>query len=167
MKYSEAENFGNSYRAEYRKSISEFIAKLREDRRTESVKNAKRFANNGNEERAALSRAIGLSFLENYSGEIQAKYEKITECNGIIIYRVTLNVLTDIRYYGLLFIHDSDKKRPFVICQHGSDGTPELCSSLFERGSSNYNDMTMRVLSLGVNVFAPLIKNSRKKGWSM
>lgn len=93
--------------------------------------------------------------------------KKITECNGIIIYRVTLNVLTDIRYYGLLFIHDSDKKRPFVICQHGSDGTPELCSSLFERGSSNYNDMTMRVLSLGVNVFAPLIKNLRKKGWSM
>ena len=82
MKYSEAENFGNSYRAEYRKSISEFIAKLREDRRTESVKNAKRFANNGNEERAALSRAICLSFLENYSGEIQAKYEKKPNATG-------------------------------------------------------------------------------------
>ena len=64
-----------------------------------------------------------------------------------------IEVLPDLWFYGIYFEHSDGKKRPFVICQHGGMGTPEICSGFFD--SSNYNNMTKRVLAYGVNAFAP------------
>ncbi len=72
------------------------------------------------------------------------------------IYRVIVETMPGFRFGGLLFIARDHKKHPLVICQHGGLGTPELCSNLYRGGdSSNYNDMTRRILARGVHVFAP------------
>lgn len=52
-----------------------------------------------------------------------------------------------------MFVTDENEKRPLVISQHGGLGSPELCSSFDD--SSNYNNMTRRILEQKVNVFAP------------
>ena len=71
------------------------------------------------------------------------------------IYRQTYEILPDLPFTGLLFLRDPDTPRPLLISQHGGGGTPELCSSLYESGSSNYNELTQRLLAWDVNVFAP------------
>lgn len=72
------------------------------------------------------------------------------------IYRVIVETMPGFHFGGLLFIARDHKKHPLVISQHGGLGTPELCSNLYRNGSSsNYNDMTRRILARGVHVFAP------------
>ena len=83
------------------------------------------------------------------------------------MYRVQIEVLKDFWFYGLLFVHNDKAKKPFVICQHGGDGTPELCSSLFEVGTSNYNNMTMRVFEAGADVFAPQLLLWNKESYNL
>lgn len=155
MKYNEPQNMGNSYRIAYREDIEDFVVGLCRERREESLKNAKRFSESREEERKALINMLGWPLTEESNCVTAVKRELLTEEDGISVFRMTFNILGKIRYYGLLFQHSGNEKRPLVICQHGGLGTPELCSSLLESGSSNYNDMTQRVLSLGVDVFAP------------
>lgn len=153
--YTEEENAGNKYRIAYRNDINNFISELRRRKIDESVQNAERFLNNRDKERALLAGALGWPLTEYNNGEIEMTRKKIANENGVTVFRVVFRVFTGIRYYGLLFQHNENGKKPLVICQHGGEGTPELCSSLLESGSSNYNDMTQRILSLGIDVFAP------------
>ena len=55
---------------------------------------------------------------------------------------------------GLLIKHKDQKRRPFVIAQHGGLGTPELISGVYG-DTANYNDMVERILNAGANIFAP------------
>ena len=71
------------------------------------------------------------------------------------IYRQTYEILPDLPFTGLLFLRDEATPNPLVLSQHGGRGTPELCSSLYETGSDNYNQLTLRLLAWDVNVFAP------------
>lgn len=161
--YTEEENVGNKYRIDYRNDINNFISELRRRRIEESVQNAGRFLNNRDEERALLAKALGWPLNDNNIGAPKVQITKVTEETGVCIYRTVFEIL-NIRYYGLLFLQGTDKKRPLVICQHGGLGTPELCSSLLKVGSENYNDMTQRILKIGINVFAPqmLIWNPKR-----
>lgn len=72
-----------------------------------------------------------------------------------LIYRVSITVLDSIPFSGLLFLHKDDQPRPFIVAQHGGDGTPELISGFFKGNTYNYNDMTERIFRHGANVFAP------------
>ncbi len=74
--------------------------------------------------------------------------------NGINAYRLQFETLDCVKFYGIYFEYEDKKELPLVICQHGGWGSPELCSGLLET-TSNYNEMTERVLKYGVNVFAP------------
>ena len=155
MKYKESQNVGNKYRITYREDINSFISRLCEQKKEESVKNAARFLTSHAEMRASLEKALGWPLTEYDGEDVQVTKEKVAEENGITLYRMTFHVFSKIRFYGLLFRHNGNGKRPLVISQHGGLGTPELCSSLLETGSANYNDMSERILSLGADVFAP------------
>jgi len=72
-----------------------------------------------------------------------------------VIYRATVTVLDTIPFTGLLFLHKDQNPHPFIISQHGGDGTPELISGFFKGNTYNYNDMTERIFRHGANVFAP------------
>ncbi|MCD9025784.1 alpha/beta hydrolase family protein [Cohnella silvisoli] len=69
------------------------------------------------------------------------------------IFRVEVEAGDQLTAYGLLFLPHGEGPHPLVISQHGGQGTPELCSGLY--GQTNYNDMTRRILSRGMAVFAP------------
>ncbi len=71
------------------------------------------------------------------------------------IRRLRLDVLDGFTMYGVLFLPLAgvQETTPFLISQHGGDGTPELCSDFF--GDTNYNHQTRRVLARGSVVFAP------------
>lgn len=72
------------------------------------------------------------------------------------IWRVWIPTLPGVRTYGLYFRPPGKGPFPLVISQHGGAGTPEICSSFFD--SSNYHDMTRRVLRRGMAVFAPQLQ---------
>lgn len=80
------------------------------------------------------------------------------------ISRILIETLPGVRTYGLFFRPHGTGPFPLVVSLHGGGGTPELCSGFF--GSTNYNDMTRRVLSRGIAVFAPqlLLWNPEKFG---
>lgn len=80
------------------------------------------------------------------------------------ISRVFIETLPGVHTYGLFFRPNGKGPFPLVVAQHGGGGTPELCSGFF--GSTNYNDMTRRVLRRGIAVFAPqlLIWNPERFG---
>ena len=71
------------------------------------------------------------------------------------IYRATITILDTIPFTGLLFLHKDSERHPFIISQHGGDGTPELVAGFFNDKTYNYNNMTERIFRLGANVFAP------------
>lgn len=90
------------------------------------------------------------------------RQEFIGEDDECKIYRCQVEVFKDFWFYGILFVSDETEKRPLVISQHGGLGSPELCSSFED--SSNYNNMTRRILEKGVNVFAPQLLLWRTEG---
>lgn len=72
------------------------------------------------------------------------------------VFRVIVETMPGLRFGGILFRARDGLRHPLVVSQHGGLGTPELCSSMYRGGNSaNYNDMTRRILSRGVHVFAP------------
>lgn len=156
MKYTEQNCVGNKFRADYRNDIEAFVGALCEDGKRLSVENASRFKAEADFQRASLASALGWPLNTESIGKAELEEKiRVTEEDGIEIYRTVFRVFSKIRFYGMLFVHKGGEKRPFVISQHGGLGTPELCSSVLEGGSSNYNGMTQRILRLGANVLAP------------
>jgi dienelactone hydrolase len=86
-------------------------------------------------------------------GTPQCREEFVAEDSLGRISRMWIEALPGLRLYGLFFRPRGDGPFPFVIAQHGGQGTPELASDFF--GSCNYNDMVRRVLRRGYAVFAP------------
>jgi len=56
---------------------------------------------------------------------------------------------------GLLLLPHRPGPHALCLSQHGGDGTAELCSGLYQTGSSNYNDQSRRLVRRGYAVFAP------------
>ena len=68
--------------------------------------------------------------------------------------RVQFEIFPDFLYYGLLYLPLSQSRPvPLIICQHGGQGTPELCSDL--HGENNYSHVVQLLLKRDVAVFAP------------
>ena len=86
--------------------------------------------------------------------EIAVRKELLSQEEGFLIYRVSLEVMEGLWLSGLLFTVGESERRPMVIVQHGKLGTPELVSGFF--GSTyNYHQLVSRVLQYDVHVFAP------------
>lgn len=72
------------------------------------------------------------------------------------IFRVQAEVMTGLRFGGILFRARGGRRRPLVVVQHGGLGTPEFIAGMYCGGdTANYNDMLRRILARSVHVFAP------------
>ncbi len=70
------------------------------------------------------------------------------------IYRISVEVIPDFWFYGLLMLpENTENPTPLVIAQHGGGGTSEYCADMY--GENNYSNFTRRALSQGFAVFAP------------
>lgn len=145
---------GNACRLEYLNGIEKLVNEKLESAKKESTNKAKRFCNNS-AMREEFIKLLGWPLTEYEFSVCNVRKSFLTEKNGITLYRIQIEVFAELWYYGILFVREDGKKRPLVISQHGGQGTPELCSSLEELGSGNYNEMTQRILKFDVNVFAP------------
>ncbi len=73
------------------------------------------------------------------------------------IWRMQFEILLDVWFYGLFFEHKNKvESLPFVICQHGGLGTPEIVSGVVG-DTANYNHLLERAATYGkgANTFAP------------
>ena len=84
--------------------------------------------------------------------EVQSTFMTSTE--GISIYRMVITAYGNLPLYGILLLPETDGKKPFVVCLHGKEGTPELVTSIYEN-SGNYNHMAFRYARRGCAVFCP------------
>lgn len=151
--YIEPEDGGNSYRMEYYEGLKKVIDQRREDYKKQRIA----FGHTIAQEREAMRK----KYLEMLGWPLIGEERRIRSVKKWVIYedaqyeitRMQLEVLPGLPFYGILFRHKTEEALPMVISQHGGLGTPEICSSFFD--SANYNDMTLRVFTKGVNVFAP------------
>ncbi|MDD6308990.1 MAG: hypothetical protein PUB07_06555 [Clostridia bacterium] len=82
-----------------------------------------------------------------------AKLEKLSEEQGMDVFRVSIEVLEDLNITGLFFKKHT-KKCPLILAQHGKKGTPEHMSGLYGN-TTNYNNLVPSLFEYDVNVFAP------------
>jgi dipeptidyl aminopeptidase/acylaminoacyl peptidase len=154
MKYSEGYNGAKKYREDYFNSITSVL----NERRIIADKNRKahfdKMKNNQEEYRRELANMLGWPLGEE-TGVIDVNSVLLTDEDGVEVYRMQFKLKIGIVFSGLLYKHKSNKKLPFVICQHGGGGTAELCGGLLEIGTQNYNNMVERTVKKGANVFAP------------
>ena len=74
-----------------------------------------------------------------------------------VIWQMQFEVLPELWFYGLFFEHkNKSEDLPFVICQHGGLGTPEVVSGVLGE-TYNYNNLLERAAryGTGANTFAP------------
>lgn len=122
---------------------------------TPDFKSLEAYETSTSEYRRKLREMLGwpLAGGEARGGVPKAVVKKIGEDSLGQISRVWIETLPGVHTYGLFVRPHGRGRFPFVIAQHGGQGTPELCSGFF--GSANYNDMTRRMLRRGIAVFAP------------
>lgn len=155
MKYKEEINAANSYREEYLNSIDSIISSRHEEARKMRAGYFEKMKHNMEEYRCEFVQMLGWPLTEYSFSVPPAKKSLVTEEEDLRVYRVQLLLPIGLKFYGIYFEHRKNAKLPLVITQHGGDGTAELCSGFFEKGTDNYNDMVMRTFNKGVNVFAP------------
>lgn len=155
--YFEGKQNTKSFREAYVDGIKRVIAEgyhLQEQQRTEYISG---IAQNPEKYRGDFKDMLGFPLNCKRCMDSKPSLSKILlyEDTEKAIYRATITVLDTIPFTGLLFLHKDEQAHPFLISQHGGDGTPEVCSGLYEDGTYNYNDMTERIFNHGANVFAP------------
>lgn len=159
--YNEDFSVGDKFRKEYHDSLESYIKKLKSESAEKrfSFMPPQEFAGNMEKYRSRYIEMLGEP-LKSYSFSVPKAEEIFVSSDDLCkIYRVSLEIFPDFKFYGMLFIPHSEKladsqgRFPLVICQHGGGGTPELCSDM--NGENNYNHMTRRVIEYGACVFAP------------
>ena len=104
--------------------------------------------------REELIGMLGWPLTDGWSTDVpSASTQSVAKDSLGRISRVFIETLPGVHTYGLFFRPIGKGPFPLVVSQHGGGGTPELCSGFF--GSTNYNDMTRRILRRGIAVFAP------------
>lgn len=147
---------GDRYRQEYSDSIKRFIEKKAEKayETREKFMPAKKLVENPEFYRNEYLKMIGFPFDMKSDSVPKVETEYVGEDDMSKIYRLSVEVFEDFKFYGILFIpHGISEKVPLVIAQHGGGGTPETCSDMYLE--NNYNFFTKRALERGFVVFAP------------
>ncbi len=155
MDYKEDFSAGRKFRDDYLKSIEKLLDKRMEDAKRERELFVDEIIKAPEKALEKFKDMLGWPLNEEKpEGAPKVKETFVASENGIDIIRLQLEILPEFWYYGILFRRNDGKRRPFFISQHGGQGTPELCSSMLECGSAEYNDMTSRILKYDVNVFS-------------
>lgn len=151
--YTEDAKTSNEFREEYLQGVRKLVEmKLEESRHLRDIYGAK-ICENRDGARRELKNMLGWPLDCEPKPILNVRQETLTKNDRWIVSRVHFEMFPGVWVYGEFLQHNTSKKLPLIIVQHGGAGTPEACSSFFD--SHNYNDMSIRILSKGVNVFAP------------
>lgn len=146
---------GDSYRREYADSIARLLTRKHAQGYTtrESFLPPSQLKTHREEYRQEYLKMIGFPFdlMRKELPRVDTVF--VGEDDFCKIYRLSLEVAEDFRFYGMLMLPNGITKAPLVIAQHGGGGTPEFCSDFHT--ANNYNFFTKRALQRGFAVFAP------------
>ena len=152
--YREPIEASEKYKACYLCGLEKVIQQREECADTMRLQKCRDILENQETYRKSLKGFLGWPLTEDHPGNTpQASVEKLADDTNCTIYRISVEVLDGYSITGLLFQKD-EQRRPLVIAQHGGDGTPEQIGNLYG-DTYNYNQMVERMLSCGVNIFAP------------
>ncbi len=155
MAYTENNWQGNPYRKEYLDGINNLLENLRSkadekrnDFRKDIFKDSEKY-------RKAFKDMLGypLNTAFDYADIPNCKKTFLAKEGEYSIYRMQIEVLPDLWFYGIYFVKEDNKARPLVICQHGGGGISEVITSILP--SQIYNDVARRAMKYDVNLFAP------------
>ena len=147
---------GNVYRQEYIDSLEGALEALRD--RAEAERTAyfrQHFPDNAGPIREKLRQKLGWPLNGEKRKIKSVRQEFVQKREGISVYRLQMELIFGIRFYGMLFALKDGARRPLIVAQHGGLGTPEVVGGLLESGTDNYHHLVERLNCLGANVFAP------------
>lgn len=154
--YTEDAEISEKYKEMYLTSIQKFIKKnydLSKKERADFV-DPKKMAKNRAFYVQEYQRLLGIPKITDSNSVPRVKKEFVAKDEMCEIIRLSLEVMPDFWFYGLLLIPVRRKeKAPLVICQHGGGGSPEYCCDM--NGENNYSHFSKKMLEKGCIVFAP------------
>lgn len=155
--YTDTPGGGREYRQRYVDSLHRYIEKGFAE--AEAARDARlspeKMAADRETFRAEYCQMLGVDYREGMPPpSVTAEY--VGQDDFCKIERLSVEVMDDFYFYGILFIpHSAKEKNPLVVCQHGGYGSPETCSSML--GPNNYSSFVQKSLLRGCIVFAPQI----------
>lgn len=153
--YTEATDKGNKYRADYVRSLDEYVTSLINpaiDTRKNFV-SPEKMKDNAGFYRNQLVKMLG-NPLDKYEYSVsEYSQEYIGEDDFCKIYRMQINTIGNIMFYGILCLPLVDGKHPLVIAQHGGWGSPEFLCGM--HGKNSYDNISKIALENGCAVFCP------------
>lgn len=153
MKYNEDTYFSSEYKQDYLSGLINLIENR--ENQGEKERAAANIFDNPDKHRENLKKMLGWPLIGYNETEMPAPTSVLlSHEDGYDIFRMSFEFLPNVHMHGLFFKHSGDKTRPFAIVQHGGQGTPESISGILG-STANYNNMAMRVLNKGINIFAP------------
>ena len=144
--YSEELNPKSIYRQDYVDSLNKFVDDELASRKAQRKLLITPSAYKDNQEfyRAEFIKMLGFPLNLKQQMPLLLKKDFVAIDGNVNIYRMQFEVIGGIKFYGMYFEQTVEpEKAPFLIGQHGAEGTPELCASIY-MNSSNYNHMVRR-----------------------
>lgn len=145
------------YREAYRDGIRDLIHRMQENGRLERTQWMPPCKAKEEQEayREELRRLLGWPLTQPLSGAApQMTVKETIRLENHRLLRVQFEVFPGLPYYGLLYVPEhASQPLPLIICQHGGQGTPELCSDF--HGNNNYSHIVTNLLKTDAVVFAP------------
>ena len=167
MQYSEKtdEAKPKKYRDEYVSGFENIIAVREKDGLKQRNELVTKIFEQPEEMRQKFKNMLGWPLSTEIDFKFEVESELLFDDEKYDIFRMRFEILEGLKLTGLFFKMKSTEPKPLVIAQHGGLGTPELISGIYG-SSSNYNDLTERILQYGVHIFAPqfLLWNAEKYG---
>lgn len=152
-RYTEPGDAGNSYRSTYQQGLEALLQQLQDQAEEQRQKAHKMLGDEPERWRQKIRQLLGWPLTKPRQTGEKVMRHFVASDDLADIYRLQLEIQPGLWMYGILFLQHTEEPLPLVIAQHGGFGTPELCSSFMD--STNYNDMTRRILQKGVHVFCP------------
>lgn len=163
MQYKEARSTAEEYKVKYLQGIEKLVSCKEQEACKKRKTYCSRLMEDKEQYRRKFAELLGWPLTEERNQvPPQVVVQRLAEEENYMIERMQFTILEDFVMTGILFRHMDDTARPFVLAQHGGDGTPELISGLYE-STFNYNHMVERLLANGANVFAPQLLLWSKK----
>ena len=155
MNYREEIEVSKKNKEEYLSTLQDLIPKKQKDALKARKEYAKDIIVNAEKYREDFKKMLGWPLVNETNNKIELiSKEKLADEDGYSVWRMQFELLGGLRVSGLFFKQECEEKKPFVIVQHGGQGTPELISGVYG-DSANYNDMLERTVKYGIHAFAP------------
>lgn len=145
------------YRLEYRDTITAFLEKENEKRKTQrrAFFNPVDYRNNPERFKQLYLDTVGFPLNADCDEKVELLQKKFVVKDGNVnIYRMQFSLM-GIKFYGLYFEQtENPEEAPFVFGLHGGEGTPETIGSIYDN-SANYDHLIRRLTDRGCSVFSP------------